>query len=72
MSRAETDGAVVGEKDLFRQVASNLTKDQILSAKQDKLKEGEAKQAKTLMEQNLLKCRTVWRAFEKFIHKQVV
>ena len=33
MNRAETDGAVVSEKDLFRQVASNLTKDQIISAK---------------------------------------
>lgn len=33
MIRGETDGAVVSEKDLFRQVASNLTKDQILSAK---------------------------------------
>lgn len=72
MSRAETDGAVVSEKDLFRQVASNLTKDQILSTKQDKLKQGASKQAKSIMESNLVKCKTVWRAFEKFVYKQVV
>lgn len=41
-------------------------------SKMEKLNEGTAAKAKESMAQNLQKCQSVWQAFEKFIHKQVV
>lgn len=64
---AEEPG-VITERDLLRQVASNLTKAHLIH----NFNEKSARQGKELMEQNLLMVSKVWQAFEKFLHKQVV
>lgn len=65
-----TDGFTT-EKELFRQVASNLTKELMLNSARDKVNQEAAKKAKAIMAQQLTKCNDVWHAFEKFLHKQV-
>ena len=57
----------VTERDLLRQVASNMTKELVGS----KLDQDQAKQLKDAMATNLKNCKAVWQAFEKFIHTQV-
>lgn len=57
------------EKDLIRQVASNLTKAQMVS--QPKLDQAELKKGKQLMQSNLAQCKRIWHTFEKFVNKQV-
>ena len=57
------------EKDLIRQVASNLTKAQMVS--QPKLDQAELKKGKQLMQSNLAQCKRIWYTFEKFFNKQV-
>ena len=61
----------VTERDLLRQVAANLTKEQITFAKTDTFDEKVAKNGKAIMEQNLQKVRAVWQSLEKFLHKQI-
>ena len=60
--------SVITEKDLLRQVASNLTKSHLIH----NFNEKSARQGKDLMEQNLLMVSKAWQAFEKFLIKQVV
>ncbi len=63
---------VVTERDLLRQVASTMTKHQMLSQMQDKINQEAAASAKQFMTQNLNNCFSVWQAFEKFVYNQVV
>lgn len=58
------------EKDLLRQIASNYTKEQLVS--KNKLNETAAHNAKDLMQANLQKCHKVWTVFTKFIRSQVM
>jgi hypothetical protein len=64
------EDAIVTEKDLCKQIASNLTKE-TLTAK-DKVDQELVAKGKSLMLQNLATCRNVWQSFEKFIMKQVL
>ena len=55
-SQDEKNQSVVTEKDLLRQLASNMTKQQIISQKKDKINEDIAGSAKQLMLDNFNVC----------------
>ena len=68
--RGEGESSMMSERDLIRQVASNMTKD-LISSHGGALNEDQARKGKQIMVQNLTTCSKVWQAFEKFIYKQV-
>ena len=53
------------EKDLIRQVASNMTKESLIVA--EKLQEKAAGDSKRLMAETMGKAQKVWQAFVKFV-----
>ena len=57
------------EKDLIRQVASNLTKETLIVA--EKLQEKAAGDSKRMMAEQMGKVQKVWQAFVKFVKNQV-
>ena len=63
------------EKDLIRQVASNITKEMLVVRKTDEAGSTEkiqgAGESKRLMAENLAKALKVWYSFVKFIKNQV-
>ena len=61
----------ITEKDLCRQVASNLTKESLFNAAKDKLCQKAAREARAIMAHHLQNCIAVWSAFEKFLHRQL-
>lgn len=57
------------EKDLIRQVASNITKESLIVS--EKLQEKAAGDSKRMMADTINKASKVWQAFVKFIKNQV-
>ena len=57
------------EKDLIRQVASNLTKETLIVS--EKLQEKAAGDSKRMMAEHMGKVQKVWQAFVKFVKNQV-
>ena len=57
------------EKDLIRQVASNITKESLIVS--EKLQEKAAGDSKRLMAETMGKAQKVWQAFVKFVKNQV-
>jgi hypothetical protein len=67
-----TNGAplpFITEKDIIRQLASNLTKQQITAQISHREKHIDGK---TIMKENLTKVNQVWGSFSKFIANQVI
>ena len=61
--------AALSEKDLFRQIAGNLTKEHL---SKDKANLDHSEDTKQIFAQNLQLVRNTWHAFEKHLYDQVV